>query len=83
LARNPALRAVTSTRAAACLVGVGARPRLDDVVHAEQLYARRGLLVVPGATMGYPGWFRVGYGHRDAQALNEALTVLAEGLLEP
>ncbi|MEB3329099.1 MAG: pyridoxal phosphate-dependent aminotransferase [Candidatus Sericytochromatia bacterium] len=80
VARQPRLLAELSPRAAACLLGVRGRAPLDDVALAERLYRDDRLLVVPGATLGYPGWLRVGYGHRDARALGEALEVLGAAL---
>jgi aspartate/methionine/tyrosine aminotransferase len=78
--RWPCLYVRTSDRSAACLVGLEGRPGLDDVAVAEALYAVERLLVVPGSTLGHPGWLRVGYGHRDSGALERALEVLGAAL---
>jgi aspartate/methionine/tyrosine aminotransferase len=59
---------------------VEGRPGLDDVAVAEGLYAAERLLVVPGSTLGHPGWLRVGYGHRDTAALEQALEVMGAAL---
>lgn len=63
-------------------VGVMALLRLEsgeDRDVALRLRAR-GLFVVPGEVLGCPGTLRVGFGHRDERALDEALDALARFL---
>lgn len=79
LAAHPEIAAQVSPTAAVCLVS-RREGCLDDVALAEWLYERQGLLVVPGATLGYAGWLRVGIGHRSAEELLAALDVLAGAL---
>ncbi len=52
----------------------------DDREVARALREDFGLFVLPGSTLGYPGALRVGFGHRDAVALTEALARFETGL---
>ncbi len=51
----------------------------DDVALARRL-RERGVFVLPGSFVGYPGWLRIGCGHREAEDLVGALAAL-EGAL--
>lgn len=58
------------------------RPRSagpDDVALALRL-RETGIFVLPGSHVGYPGWLRIGCGHREAEDLVVALAAL-EGAL--
>ncbi|MBM3266536.1 MAG: pyridoxal phosphate-dependent aminotransferase [Candidatus Sericytochromatia bacterium] len=48
----------------------------DDVALALRLRREFGVFVLPGAYVGYPGWLRVGCGHREAADLVAALAAL-------
>lgn len=51
-------------------------PELTDISLAHR--ARdRGVFVVPGSALGYPDRIRIGFGHRDPEALEAALEALA------
>lgn len=52
----------------------------DDRRVARDLRERHDCLVVPGSCVGYPGMLRIGFGHRDAEALEAALERLAFAL---
>lgn len=60
------------------LVGLGGNP--DDRRVARDLRERHDCFVVPGSCVGYPGMLRVGFGHRDVEALEAALERLALAL---
>ena len=58
------------------------RGESDDMALARWLRERHDCFVVPGSCVGYPGALRVGFGHRDAEALRAALGQLALALAQ-
>jgi aspartate/methionine/tyrosine aminotransferase len=50
---------------------------VDDVAWAEEWYARCQGLVIPASVCGYPGRFRIGFGHAAPGALEAALASFA------
>jgi aspartate/methionine/tyrosine aminotransferase len=55
-------------------------PGVDDEEVAQRWYDEERGMVLPGSACGYPGHFRLGFGHRDPAALEAALASFA-GLL--
>lgn len=54
----------------------------DDMALARRIREEHDCFVVPGSCLGYPGALRVGFGHRDAEALELTLTQLSVALAE-
>lgn len=52
----------------------------DDMGLATRLREEHNCFVVPGSCLGYPGALRIGFGHRDAEELQQALACLKEAL---
>ncbi len=52
----------------------------DDMAFGRQLRESHDCFVVPGSCLGYPGALRIGFGHRDPEALSQALDTLRQAL---
>jgi aspartate/methionine/tyrosine aminotransferase len=59
---------------------LGCERGLDDRQFARALYQRSRTFVVPASTVGYPGYLRIGFGHRDVEQLRGGLNELAAAL---
>ncbi|MEB3284098.1 MAG: pyridoxal phosphate-dependent aminotransferase [Candidatus Sericytochromatia bacterium] len=80
--QHPWLHWDTSAATAIGLLGV--RPEVlsdfDARKFALACYAEERALLVPGCTIGYPGRLRIGYGHRSAETLAEAVNYVVRRL---
>jgi aspartate/methionine/tyrosine aminotransferase len=75
LARHPQLSGTPAATAGCFLL----KPPegFDDLAACEQWFQEGRVLMIPGATIGYPGTLRVGYGQRDPEVLEAALAYLS------
>ena len=76
LADRPHLAGAPSPYAACFLLGRAGGAPLDDVAIADAWYRADRVLAIPGATVGFPGALRVGFGPRDEAGLAAGLAYL-------